>query len=88
LLFLFTNTDNYLQSSTNNTVLLSSNHAEYNTLLYLQISKKKILSLAAFRKENSLVSALRRLDYIFRSRGIILSQFRFKSTIQSAQSAY
>jgi len=28
------------------------------------------------------------LDYIFRSRKIVLSQFRPKSIIQSAQSAY
>jgi len=39
-------------------------------------------------RKSGLVSALRRLDYIFRSRGIILSQFRSKSIIQSAQSAY
>jgi len=43
--------------------------------------------MAVFSRESSLVSALRSLDYIFRSRGIVLSQFRSKS-IQSPQCAY
>jgi len=47
----------------------------------------RVIIMAAFSRENSLVSALRWLDYIFRSRGIILSQFRSKNIIQSAQSA-
>jgi len=57
-------------------------HCNANKPLYC------ILALAAFSRKNSLVSALRWLDYIFRSRGIVLSQFRSKSIVQSAQSAY
>lgn len=38
---LYLNIDNYLQFLTNNMVLLTSNHVEYNTLICLQISKKK-----------------------------------------------
>lgn len=38
---LYLNIDNYLQFLTSNMVLLTSNHVEYNTLICLQISKKK-----------------------------------------------
>jgi len=43
--------------------------------------------LTAFGRKSSLVSALRWLDYIFRSIGTALSQLRSKNIIQSAQSA-
>lgn len=38
---LYLNIDNYLQFLTSNMVLLTSNHVEYNTLICLQISKKR-----------------------------------------------
>jgi len=44
--------------------------------------------MAAFSRESSLVSALCWLDYVFRSKRIVLSQFRSKCISQSAQSAY
>jgi len=46
------------------------------------------VTTAAFSRESSLVSTLHRLDYIFRSRRTVLSQFKSKSTIQSTQNVY